>query len=531
VKPDATAPWWEAAVIYQIYLRSFTDSDGDGVGDLPGLISRLPYVASLGFEGIWLTPFQPSPQADQGYDVSDYCAVDPLFGTMDDFDRLIDRAHGLGVRVVVDLVPNHCSADHPRFVEALESQPGSAARELFHFADGRGKHGEQPPNNWQSVFGGPAWERAVPGSASDRQWYLHLYTAAQPDWNWRNPVVIDYFDDVVRFWLERGADGLRIDVAHGLYKAQDMPDLVDAVTVMDGLRTNAHICDQEEVHAIYRRWRAIAGDYRPRRLLVGEVNLEPRRAWRYTRPDELHQTFAFAFLRAGWDPHAWVATGGKLEEAQRLSGAPTSWALENHDVERTPKRFGDGPRGSARARAALLAMLGLPGSAYVYQGQELGLTEVDVPEYHRVDPAWARGGLCRDGARVPLPWTADALQAYGFSPRAAAAEPWLPFPVGWGEQCVEHQQGDPASMLGLLRQALALRKELHSEGILAARDTPSWRQDEGGLVVCDRPQLSIAVVMGDEPVRQPPGELLISSHPQPQPGWLAPDTSAWIERP
>ena len=523
-----TAPWWEAAVIYQIYLRSFTDFDGDGVGDLPGLISRLPYIASLGFEGIWLTPFQPSPQVDQGYDVSDYCAVDPLFGTMGDFDHLIDRAHGLGVRVVVDLVPNHCSASHPRFTEALESQPGSAARKLFHFADGRGENGDRPPNNWQSVFGGPAWERAAPGSASDRQWYLHLYTAAQPDWNWRNPVVVDYFDDVVRFWLERGADGLRIDVAHGLYKAHGMPDLVDAFTVMDGLRTNAHICDQEEVHAIYRRWRAIADDYHPKRLLVGEVNLEPWRAWRYTRPDELHQSFAFAFLRAGWDPHAWIATGNELEEAHRLSGAPISWALENHDVVRTPKRYGNGPRGSARARAALLAMLGLPGSAYVYQGQELGLTEVDVPEDRRVDPAGARGALCRDGARVPLPWTADAAQGYGFSPRDAAAEPWLPFPAGWGEQCVDHQQKDPASMLGLLRQALALRRELHCEGILAARDTASWRQEEGGLVVCDRPQLSVAVVMGDEPVRQPPGELLISSHPQPQPGWLAPDTSAWI---
>ena len=529
MRPGAAASWWDAAVFYEVYLRSFSDSDGDGVGDLPGLTARLPYIVSLGFEAIWLTPFQPSPHADQGYDVSNYCAVDPLFGTMDDFDHLIERAHGLGVRVVVDLVPNHCSADHPRFVEALASKPGSAARGLFHFVDGRGEGGEQPPNNWQSVFGGPAWEQVAPGSASDRQWYLHLYTAVQPDWNWRNPVVIDYFDDVVRFWLGRGADGLRIDVAHGLYKAQGMPDLVEAAAVMDGLRTNAHICDQEEVHAIYRRWRVIADGYQPPRLLVGEVNLEPRRAWRYTRPDELHQTFAFAFLRAGWDPLAWVATGRELEEAHRLSGAPTSWALENHDVERTPRRFGDGPRGSSRARAALLAMLGLPGSAYVYQGQELGLTEVDVPADLRVDPAWARGGLCRDGARVPLPWTADAAQAYGFSPRAAA-ESWLPFPDGWGEQCVDLQNGDPASTLGLLRHALALRSELHSEQILAAGDPATWHRDESGLVVCDRPRLCIAVVMGDEPVRQPPGELLISSHPQPAPGWLAPDTSAWIRR-
>ncbi|MFH5824782.1 alpha-amylase family glycosyl hydrolase [Georgenia sp. AZ-5] len=515
--------WSRSAVMYQVYPRSFADADSDGVGDLPGLVARLPYIASLGVDGIWLTPFQRSPQVDQGYDVSDYCDVDPLFGTMADLDRLVAEAHARSLRVVVDLVPNHCSVEHPLFQQALAAAPGSPARELFHFAEGRG---DGPPNNWQSVFGGPAWHRAAPGSATDRQWYLHMYTAQQPDWNWRNPAVADFFDGVIRFWLDLGVDGLRIDVAHGLYKSEGLPDVAEGVVVMDGLRSNVHAMDQEEVHGIYRRWRAIADRYEPQRILVGEVNLEPERVWRYVRPDELHQAFAFALLRAPWSASEWARIGERLEEAHRRSGAPVTWALENHDVARTVTRYGGGARGARRARAALVAMLGLPGSAYLYQGQELGLPEVDVPVDQRVDPAWQRSGLLRDGARIPLPWTAEPARTHGFS--TGDAVPWLPVPPGWGELAVDRQERDPDSTLALVRRALGRRAELHAMGLLSGDDHARWAVGPGGSVRCDRGRLSVVVAMGDEPAPLPAGEVMLASGPQPRPGWLEPDTAAWL---
>ena len=278
-----------------------------------------------------------------------------------------------------------------------------------------------PPNNWQSVFGGRAWSRANPGSATDKDWYLHLFSPEQPDWNWRNPAVGDYFDGVLRFWFDKGVDGLRIDVAHALFKADGLPDSPSAGGVVDGLRSNPQVSDQEEVHEVYRRWRTLAEKYEPHRLLVGEVNLEPARAARYTRADEMQQAFAFAFVKLGWDPEAWAAVGNELEAARQLHGATPTWALENHDIVRSVTRFGGGEVGALRARAALVALLGLPGPAYLYQGQELGLPEVDVPLESRVDPMWARGGVCRDGARVPLPWTADAALSHGFSLAEAAA--------------------------------------------------------------------------------------------------------------
>jgi len=529
VTSSQTAPWWQAAVIYQVYPRSFADSDGDGIGDLPGLIDRLPAIASLGVDGLWLTPFQPSPQVDQGYDVSDYCDVDPTFGTLADFDRLLAHAHALGLRILVDLVPNHCSSQHPLFRQAISAGPGSASRDWFHFADGRGENGELPPNNWRSVFGGLAWDRAAPGSQTDRQWYLHLFSPGQPDWNWRNPAVGDLFEEVLRFWFDRGADGVRIDVAHGLYKAEGLPDTAFSGGVIDGLRSNPQVSDQEPVHTVYRRWRRLADGYEPKRLLVGEVNLEPRRAWRYTRPDELHQAFAFAFVHLGWNAEAWAAVGTELERTRQLSGVPPTWALENHDIVRTVTRFGGGERGRARARAALLAMLGLPGPAYLYQGQELGLPEVDVPEAARVDPAWRRGGLCRDGARVPLPWTVDAAGAHGFSPPGATQAPWLPVPADWGDHAMERQRGDAGSARQLAVSALRLRKDLLRTGVFRADDGAQWRVDEGGCLICRRSGgVTVAVAMGDVPVRLPPGELLICSRPAQEPGWLAPDTAAWL---
>nr|WP_217509232.1 alpha-amylase family glycosyl hydrolase [Pseudarthrobacter sp. C4D7] len=527
--------WWQSAVIYEVYPRSFADGDGDGVGDLAGLIHRLPYIASLGVDGIWMTPFQPSPQVDQGYDVSDYCGVDPLFGSMADFERLLAGAHALGLRVLLDVVPNHCSSRHPLFQAALAAGPGSPERGLFHFVEGRSSSPEHPsdlpPNNWQSVFGGTAWSRANPGSETDTEWYLHLFSAGQPDWNWRNPAVGDYFDGVLRFWFDKGVDGLRIDVAHALFKADGLPDAPSESPVVDGLRSNPLVSDQEEVHEVYRRWRRLAEKYQPHRLLVGEVNLEPSRAARYTRADEMHQAFAFAFVKLGWDAAAWAQAGSELEEARLLHGAAPTWALENHDIVRTVTRFGGGDQGARRARAALAALLGLPGAAYIYQGQELGLPEVDVPVEARVDPMWARGGVTRDGSRVPLPWTEDPAGNHGFSTGPTATPPWLPLPDGWGDNAIESQQQDPGSALAFAARALALRRQLWADGTFTADDAGTWRLRAGNLLTCERsPRFLVAVAMGSEPVELPPGVVLFSAFPLEQEGWLQPDNAVWLRR-
>lgn len=548
VEETALAPapdWWQSAVIYEVYPRSFADGDGDGVGDLAGLIARLPYIASLGVDGIWMTPFQPSPQVDQGYDVSDYCGVDPLFGTMEQFESLLSKAHALGLRVLLDVVPNHCSSEHPLFQAALAAAPGSPERDMFHFVPGPlgtsddGGSGsasgadastnDVPPNNWQSVFGGRAWSRATPDSATDKDWYLHLFSAGQPDWNWRNPAVGDYFDGVLRFWFDRGVDGLRIDVAHALFKADGLPDSPSTGGVVDGLRSNPQVSDQEDVHEVYRRWRTLAEKYEPHRLLVGEVNLEPARAARYTRADEMQQAFAFAFVKLGWDPEAWAAVGNELEAARQLHGAAPTWALENHDIVRSVTRFGGGELGNVRARAALVALLGLPGAAYIYQGQELGLPEVDVPVGARVDPMWARGGVCRDGARVPLPWTGDGALNHGFSLAETAGEPWLPIPAGWGTHAIELQQQDAQSALNLTKAALELRRLLWRNEVFGPDDGGIWRVEAGNLLICERSaDFLVAVAMGAEPVRLPVGTVLLSAAPLAEDGWLQPNNAAWV---
>ena len=518
--------WWRTAVIYEVYPRSFADSTGNGVGDLQGLREHLPYIASLGVQGIWITPFQRSPQVDQGYDISDYCDVDPLFGTLDDFDAVLADAHALDLRVLVDIVPNHASIEHPFFVKAVAAGPGSPEREMFHFADGVG---DDAPNNWISVFGGPAWHRVAPDSAEDRQWYLHLFSPAQPDWNWRNPAVVDYFDGVLRFWFDRGADGIRIDVAHGLFKAEGMPDSPAVPTVIDGLRSNPLVTDQEPVHEVYRRWRRIADEYAPERLLVGEVNLEPDRAARYTRPDELHQAFAFAFARLGWSGAEWAAVGNELEEARRQYGSAPSWALENHDLVRTPTRFGGGDRGLRRARAGIVALLGLPGAVYLYQGQELGLPEVDIEPSDRVDPMWVHSGIGRDGARIPLPWTTSPERVHGFTLNNDVTS-WLPVPENWGTWSIERQTDDPDSTLNLLRSAMRERAALLESGRIPVHETVTWRHEPNGLVACDRASgLSVAIAMGDEAVPLPAGTVIFGSE-KTAGAMLQPDTVVWFWR-
>ncbi len=492
----AAAGWWRSAVVYQVYPRSFADSDGDGVGDLAGLTARLGHLAGLGVDAIWLTPFQRSPQADHGYDVSDYCDVDPLFGDLAAFDTMLARAHQLGLRVLADIVPNHCSIEHPLFQAALRGDPDARAR--FHFAD--------EPNNWPSVFGGPAWSRTPDG-----RFYLHLYAPEQPDWNWRDPRTAPFFDDVLRFWFDRGVDGLRIDVAHGLFKKDGLPSLPPGIDPEPGrLRGNPYVCDQPEVHDVYRRWRKIADGYDPPRALVGEVNLGAERAAAYVGPDELHQAFAFEFLIAPWSAASWAAAGATL-----LAHPPVTWVVENHDVARTATRYGS----PARARAALLTVLGLPGGAYLYQGQELSLPEVDVPADARQDPAWRRSGRSRDGCRVPLPWQRDPAGAYGFSP-AGSAPPWLGVPAGWGSQL-------DSPTLPLCHAALALRRRLHADGLISPGDSVSWDVSADDRLTARRGNFRLVVAMGTRPVPVPPGEVLLASEPLTGNGMLPPDAAAW----
>src|SRR5680860_336947 len=462
--------WWRDAVIYQIYPRSWADSDGDGMGDLPGITARLPHLAELGADAVWLSPFYTSPQHDAGYDVSDYRDVDPRFGTLADFDAMTERAHELGLRVMVDIVPNHSSSDHLWFQEALASEPGSAARGRYVFREGKGQNGEEPPNNWVSNFGGPAWERVTEADGSLGQWYLHLFDVTQPDFDWTNPEVVDEMESVLRFWLDRGADGFRIDVAHGLVKVPGLPDAPPGQEIADTERTAEFpMWDQPGVHDIYRRWRRVTDSYAVEgqdadRILCAEAWVVPAEALAlYVRPDELHHSFNFVFLMSPW-----IATEMRQVIEASLAaveeiGSPQTWVLSNHDVVRHASRLGydpvpgplrmsgigaddpqpDAKAGLRRARAATTVMLALPGSAYVYQGEELGLPEAtELPDAVREDPTWEKSGHTsrgRDGCRVPVPWEGDA-QAYGFGP---SGNSWLPQPTVYGELAVHRGLRQP----------------------------------------------------------------------------------------
>ena len=472
--PDPSRPapdpdWWRTAVVYQIYPKSFLDSDGDGIGDLPGILSRLDHIAALGVDGIWLSPIFPSPQADGGYDVADYRDVDPRFGTLSDLDGLVGQAHELGLRVLLDIVPNHCSTAHPWFGEAVAAHPGDPSWRRLHIR--RGAAGGRPPNNWNSVFGGPAWS-PLPGHPG--WWYLHLFDAAQPDLNWECEEVRADFDRTLRFWFDRGVDGFRIDVAHGLMKSPHYPDAggPENRLLEEGAEEAHPHWDRPEVHGIWRRWRRIADAYEPTRVFVAEAWVEPDSLERYLRPDELHAAFDFSFLQVGWDRQEIAAAiDGGLARAATVS-APTTWVLDNHDVPRSVTRFGwqaaghpvftHGPSpgapdlsaGRRMAAAMMMLMLSLPGSVYLYQGQELGLPEVlDVPDAHREDPAFRRTAGAsgyRDGCRVPLPWS-DQPPGFGFT----SGQPWLPMPSQWGG----HAPGRGNPVLTLTREALRLRRK------------------------------------------------------------------------
>ncbi|KJY30108.1 glycoside hydrolase family 13 protein [Streptomyces katrae] len=544
--PAVSGGWWRDAVIYQVYVRSFADSDGDGVGDLRGVRERLPHLARLGVDAVWLTPFYVSPQADGGYDVADYRAVDPLFGDLADADDLVRAAHALGLRVIVDVVPNHTSERHPWFQEALAGVPG--ARERYLFRPGRGVDGSLPPNDWESVFGGPAWTR-VP----DGDWYLHLFAPEQPDLDWEHPEVAEEFASVLRFWLDLGVDGFRVDVAHGMVKAPGLPDIGrGAQATLIGTEPLPFF-DQDGVHAIHRSWRRLLDSYGGQRIGVAEAWAPTsERLALYVRPDELHQAFNFRFLNCPWDPAAMRTVIDESLAATSAVGAPTTWVLSNHDVVRHVTRYGGGAQGLARARAAALLMLALPGSAYVYQGEELGLPEVtDLPAEVRRDPAFRRrttaaghgaGGPAdasaadgqdgqdglRDGCRVPLPWSGDEAP-YGFGSGGS----WLPQPEGWGGLSVAAQTGDPHSTLELYRAALELRRAMPGLGAVeAGQGGPAdewpgagagpavyargmrWRPAPEGVLLFTRPGFACTVNTRPTAVEMPsPGRPVLSSAP------------------
>ncbi|MEU6120726.1 glycoside hydrolase family 13 protein [Streptomyces sp. NPDC047123] len=481
--------WWRDAVIYQVYPRSFADGNGDGMGDLPGITARLPHLRDLGVDAVWLSPFYASPQADAGYDVADYRAVDPVFGTLTDADELIRAAHALGLRVIVDIVPNHCSDRHEWFRQALREGPGSPARERFLFRAGRGAAGELPPNDWESVFGGPAWTR-VP----DGEWYLHLFAPEQPDFDWDHPAVHDEFRSVLRFWLDLGVDGFRIDVAHGLVKAPGLPDVGHGEQVKLLGKQAVPYFDQDGVHEIYRGWRRILDEYSSgsERIAVAEAwTPTVQRSARYLRRGELHQAFNFEYLTTGWDAAALRAVIDRSLTAMDAVGAPATWVLSNHDVVRHTTRLsgeggaGDGDGGTRRARAATLLMLALPGSAYLYQGEELGLPEVtDLPDEVRQDPAFFRGAGqdgTRDGCRVPLPWSGRRAP-YGFGP-VEGGPSWLPQPDSWRDLSVAAQTGDPASTLEFYRRALAARR---AHPALGAGPGLAWLPSPEGVLAFSR---------------------------------------------
>lgn len=558
--------WWRSAVIYQVYPRSFADADGDGMGDLPGITRRLPALRELGVDAVWLSPFYTSPQNDAGYDVADYRDVDPSFGTLADFDALLATAHGLGLRVIIDIVPNHSSSDHVWFQEALAAAPGSPERARYLFRDGKGPNGDEAPNNWESIFGGPAWTRITEPDGTPGQWYLHLFDKSQPDFDWENPWVWEQFRDILRFWLDRGVDGFRVDVAHGMVKETGLPDYTPpanvgsmgggpVATTTGGIVLEPEISahaeqdpvtppyfGQDGVHAIYRDWHTVLDEYEGDRVLCGEAWVEPmEKLANWVRADEMQQTFNFGYLETPWNATALRAVIDRSIAVFGSVGAPSTWVLSNHDVVRHATRLalegenlqghGIGPKSTGipdtafalrRARAATALMLALPGSAYLYQGEELGLPEViDLPDDARQDPTWFRTNgerYGRDGCRVPIPWEGTD-PSYGFGP---GPKSWLPQPASWATYTRSSQQGVPGSTLTMYQEALAARRE-HD----LAFGELEWSNAGEGALVFRTAGVTVAVNFAEAPLPLPEGTIVLASGPL-EGGMLPRDTTVWL---
>jgi alpha-glucosidase len=538
--------WWRDAVVYQVYPRSFADADGDGLGDLAGLTARLPYLRDLGVDAIWIGPVFTSPQVDHGYDVADYRDIDPRFGTLADMDALIAAAHALGIRVTLDLVPNHTSDQHPWFRAAVAAGRGSAERARYHFRDGRGPMGDEPPSNWRAVFGGSSWTRVTEPDGTPGQWYYHLFAAEQPDLDWANPEVLAEFESIFRFWLDRGIDGFRIDVADGLTKDPAFPDTPDGSPVIPK-------GDDSPVHDVYRALRRVLASYPGDRMAVIETGAEADTVALFLRPDEMPLAFHFQFVHAGFEALAFRDAINATLAANAPVRAASTWVTDNHDTTRSVTRYGrrtqlsgsyvpgemrirddvlaDVAAGTRRARAVALLLLAMPGAAYLYQGQELGLPNVDdLPDSVLQDPIWERSGHTvrgRDGCRVPMPWSGDE-PPYGFSATEAT---WLPQPATWGGLTAERQAADPASMLSLYREALCLRREHRALGRGALRwvDASSPEVLAFDLAIRDE-TVRVVVNFGSQPVRLPVGEVLLSSLPPEADGRLRAEATAWVLR-
>ena len=537
----AGSEWWRNAVVYQVYPRSFADANGDGTGDVEGIRSRIPYLAKLGVDAIWMNPWYPSPLLDGGYDVADYRSIAPMFGSLEDAQALIKDAHSAGIKVIVDLVPNHTSWDHEWFVEALAAPPGSPARDRYIFREGKGTNGELPPTNWSSVFGGPAWSRCDGG-----QWYLHLFDISQPDLNWHHPEVRSEFCDIFRFWIDLGVDGFRVDVAHGLIKDLSFPDLDLASEILTvGHIDNHPHWDRDEVHDIIREWRAVLNEkeaeYDKELMMVAEAWVKAESVPLYLRPDEYHQSFNFDFVGCPWDvDHMRSSIARALIDAASANSSAT-WVLSNHDVLRHPTRYGlpagtdyqewlmagptelcDQQLGTQRGLAVIMMLLALPGSTYIYQGEELGLHEVpDLPHEVLDDPVWRRSENTRkgrDGCRVPIPWTQTG-PSFGFGESA----PWLPQPAYFGDQSVEAQDGVDGSVLELYRSALALRSAHWVEcGDL------TWLNVDNNAIAFERNGYASITNFGDSNIALPPGEVMLISSQAAHQDQLAPNATVWL---
>jgi alpha-glucosidase len=541
--PGDIGPWWRHAVIYQVYLQSFADSDGDGVGDICGLARRLSYIRQLGVDAIWITPWYPSPMNDGGYDVADYCDIDPRFGTLEQARWLVEEAHGVDLKVIIDLVPNHSSTEHPWFQEALASPPGSPERDRYIFSEGSGPDGALPPSNWESIFGGSAWERTPDG-----EWYFHSFAPSQADLNWESPAVRETFEEVLRFWLDLGVDGFRVDVAQGLLKDDPTTDveldLVGGVALHHLTEPADHpMWDRDGVHDIVRDWRRIVDSYGDR-LLVAEAVVHPSRVARYVQPGGYHQSFNFDLLETDWSAPQFRTSIDRSMQSLETTPALPSWVVSNHDVMRPATRYGlpveidwyrwsvQGPvdvldveRGARRARAIALATLALPGAAYVYQGEELGLPEVwDLPPEVLRDPTWEQSGHTlkgRDGCRVPIPWEPGA-PAMGFS----TGDPWLPQPPEFAGRSVAEQLADPMSSLCLYRTAI----EVRSRWLIGDETLAVGTAGSDDVLTLERGAGFVCVVnMGDDTVDLPEGEVILSSDPDQGPR-LEPDCAVWLLR-
>ena len=544
--PDASGlladeEWWRDAVIYQVYVRSFADANGDGTGDLAGVRSKLPYLRDLGVDAMWFTPWYASPMADGGYDVADYRAIDPAFGTLAEAEALIAEALELGIRTIIDIVPNHLSDEHAWFQAALAAGPGSPERARFWFHPGRGSNGDEMPTSWPSNFSGTTWTRTTNPDGTPGEWYLHLFSVRQPDLNWSHPDVIREHEEILRFWFDRGVAGVRIDSAALLVKDPTLPE-IPADPSPGGHPT----VDRDELHDIYRTWRTIADSYPGTRILVGEIWLpDMARFARYLRPDELHTAFNFDFLGQPWDATSLRTSIDSTLAAHAPVGAAATWVLSNHDVTRAVTRLGredssfafatkrhgtptDLVLGRRRARAAALLSAALPGSLYIYQGDELGLDEVDdLPADRLQDPMYFRSGGTdpgRDGCRVPLPWSGTETP-FGFSPDDARSEPWLPQPSTWSDLTVETQQRASGSMLNLYRAALRIRQAESGLGdgpmawLPSARDVLAFRRGDQFVSVTNFSATSVA--LPDH------AEILLASVDLIG-GLLPPDATAWL---